>query len=54
MNLSPFLHQKLPLRSITDDESEDDNDDAEEKKECHEKTNLFGVNYLMWFEVEEE
>ena len=39
------------MRSIVDDESDDANDDTDEKEECREKTNLFGVNYLMWFEV---
>ena len=39
------------MRSIIDDESDDASDDTDENEESREKTNLFGVNYLMWFEV---
>ena len=42
-NVSPVLHHKIPLRSRDDDEESEDS----EKKE----TNLFGLNFLMWFEV---
>ena len=42
-HVSPVLHHKIP-RSKTDD-------DSDEKDEVRAQTNLFGVNFLMWFEV---
>ena len=44
--VSPVLHHKKP-RSKNDD----DNDTEDESDDCREKTNLFGVNFLVWFEV---
>ena len=44
---SPELQHKIPARSRTvqDDEKSDSGEDRGDK------TNLFGVKYLMWFEV---
>ena len=44
MSSSPDLPHKIPARSEkeSDDEVLDDS---------HEKSNLFGVNFMMWFEV---
>ena len=50
-NVSPVLQHKIPVKSSNDDESDDNSDDTDEKDECREKTNLFGVNFLMSFEV---
>ena len=47
-NVSPVLQHKIPARSSNDDEIDDDSDDTDEDRE---QTNLFGVNFLMWFEV---
>jgi hypothetical protein len=46
-NVSPVLHHKTPVRSSKDDDSED----SDEEDECRDQTNLFGVNFIMWFEV---
>ena len=50
-SVSPVLQHKIPVRSSNDDECDDDSDDSDEKNECREKTNLFGVHFVMWFEV---
>ena len=46
MSSSPDLHHKLPASMRPGQESDDEDSD-----DSHEKTNLFGVNYVMWFEV---
>ena len=45
LGLSPVLQHKLPARPVSDQESED----VDEEKKVH--TNLFGVNFVMWFDV---
>jgi hypothetical protein len=47
-NVSPILHHKLPFRSRNDDE---DSDDSGKEDDSRAQTNLYGVNFLMWFEV---
>ena len=44
---SPDLHHKLParMRSGQDENSDGDDDDGQER------SNLYGVNFLMWFSV---
>ena len=48
MSSSPDLHHKLPasMRPRPDQESDDEDSD-----DSREKTNLFGLNFVMWFEV---
>ena len=46
--LSPVLHHKIPLRSRIDDE---ESEDSEKEDDCRSQTNLFGLNFLMWFLV---
>ena len=48
MSSSPDLHHKLPasMRPRTDQESDDEDSD-----DSREKTNLFGLHFVMWFEV---
>ena len=43
--MSPILHHKIPVRSRNDDQDSEKNDDGRAQ------TNLFDVNFLMWFEV---
>ena len=46
LSSSPDLHHKLPMRSIQ--ESEDLSVQSEDSRE---HSNLFGVNFIMWFEI---
>ena len=48
-DVSPVLHHKIPMRSNND--ADDDSEECEEKDDSREQTNLFGVNFLVWFEV---
>ena len=48
LSSSPDLHHKLPSKSRQ--ESEDDKD-FEGDEENSEKTNMFGLNFMMWFEI---
>ena len=48
-HVSPVLHHKIPMRSNND--ADDDSEECEEKDDSREQTNLFGVNFLIWFEV---
>ena len=47
LHVSPVLHHKIP--KSTNDEDSEGSDDASD--DCRAKTNLFGVNFLVWFEV---
>ena len=51
LSVSPILHHKLPVRTRNDDDVDDDIDVSEETNDVSVKTNLFGVNFLVWFEV---
>ena len=44
---SPVLQHKIPSRPRTDQDSKE----SENSEDRGEKTNLFGVKYVMWFEV---
>ena len=46
------MRSSKELHASKDDDDRDVNsDDIDEKDDSREKTNLFGVKYLMWFEV---
>ena len=47
-NLSPILHHKKPFKPSNENDSSEDSDEVDE---CRAQTNLFGMNFLMWFEV---
>ena len=46
--MSPILHHKKPFKPSNENDS---SEDSEEVDECRAQTNLFGMNFLMWFEV---
>ena len=48
MSSSPDLPHKIPARMIRKSEQESDDEVLDDS---HEKSNLFGVHFVMWFEV---
>ena len=44
---SPVLQHKIPSRPRTDQDSQE----SENSDDRGQKTNMFGVKYVMWFEV---
>ena len=45
---SPDLHHKLPARPRTDQDQERDSEVSDDSRV---KSNLFGCNFVMWFEI---
>ena len=45
---SPILQHKKPFKPSNENDSSEDSDEVDK---CRAQTNLFGMNFLMWFEV---
>ena len=49
LSVSPVLHHKLPSRPIAGEDNQ--TQESEDSEDRQVKTNLYGVKYVLWFDI---